>query len=47
MAIDHFQAALNIRKDDGPSQLYLERCREFKNNPPDEDWDGVYVMHTK
>jgi adenylate cyclase len=46
-AIQHFQNALQQLADDGPSKLYLERCREFSQRPPDETWDGVYVMHTK
>ncbi|MRR09691.1 tetratricopeptide repeat protein [bacterium] len=42
-----FQQALAADPDDGPSQAYLERCRDFKQSPPPEDWDGVYVMKTK
>ncbi|NOZ07382.1 MAG: adenylate/guanylate cyclase domain-containing protein [FCB group bacterium] len=30
-----------------PSRLYLERCREFKSNPPPENWNGVYRLTTK
>jgi adenylate cyclase len=33
--------------DDSPSQVYLERAREFIKNPPPEDWDGIYIMKTK
>jgi adenylate cyclase len=46
-AISNFEKALKLNTDDGPSKLYLERCREFKNNPPVSDWDGVYSMKTK
>ncbi|GAB4370814.1 MAG: adenylate/guanylate cyclase domain-containing protein [Calditrichia bacterium] len=46
-AINHFRQALQIKSDDGPSRLYLLRCQEFLNNPPGEDWDGVFVMKTK
>ncbi|WCL48739.1 tetratricopeptide repeat protein [Leptospira sp. GIMC2001] len=42
-----FQEALQIKPDDGPSQLYVERCDTFIQSPPPEDWDGVYVMTTK
>jgi adenylate cyclase len=45
--IQHFQKALQLVADDGPAKLYLERCREFSQRPPDENWDGVYVMQTK
>lgn len=30
-----------------PSAVYLDRCKHMKENPPDEDWDGVYVMQEK
>ena len=46
-AIRAFEMALKIDKNDGPSLLYLERSREFKDNPPPEDWDGVFTMKTK
>ena len=42
-----FTRALAIDKTDGPSQLYLERAREFQTTPPPADWDGVYDMRTK
>jgi adenylate cyclase len=32
---------------DIPSQLYLERSREFSKIPPPGDWDGIYIMKTK
>ncbi|MES0490694.1 MAG: tetratricopeptide repeat protein [Leptospirales bacterium] len=43
----HFQAALDAKPDDGPSKLYVERCDHFLENPPPEDWDGVFTMTTK
>lgn len=46
-AIAGFKKALEIRPDDGPSRLYLERCEAYKANPPGDDWDGVFVMMTK
>jgi len=30
-----------------PSLVFLDRCREMKENPPPEDWNGVYVMKSK
>lgn len=36
-----------IDPDDGPSDVYLARARQFKENPPPDDWDGVFVMKTK
>ncbi|QJR22536.1 Adenylate cyclase [Brevinematales bacterium NS] len=43
----YFQKCLEIIPDDGPSQLYIERCDYFIKNPPPPDWDGVFVMTTK
>ena len=33
--------------EDGPAQMYLNRCKEYQVAGPDEDWDGVYVMTHK
>lgn len=46
-ALSSFEKALEIDAADGPSQVYAERCRHYIANPPDEDWDGVFVMQTK
>lgn len=46
-AIGSFREALKVKEDDGPSKLYLERSMEYKDNPPDQDWDGVFTMKTK
>lgn len=46
-AEDCFEYCLKIVPDDGPSLLYLERVREYTENPPPEAWDGVFTMHTK
>lgn len=40
-------SALAQEHNDGPSRLYLERCREYLENPPPEEWDGVYTAKTK
>lgn len=32
---------------DGLYDLYSERIASFRNDPPAEDWDGVYVSRTK
>jgi len=46
-AKEYFQKALQINQNDGPSKVYLERCEHYIDNPPPEDWDGVFVMKTK
>jgi len=42
-----FLKALKIDPEDGPSKLYYARCKHYIENPPPEDWDGVFVMKTK
>ncbi len=42
-----FTEAISIDKDDTPSSVYLERCKEFKINPPPDNWDGIFTMKTK
>ncbi|MBI3394242.1 MAG: tetratricopeptide repeat protein [Spirochaetia bacterium] len=46
-AMAAFKKALEIAPNDGPSKLYLERSEQYMKNPPDDDWDGVFVMKTK
>ena len=42
-----FAQALKIDPEDGPSKVYFLRCKHYMENPPPEDWDGVFVMQTK
>jgi len=46
-AIPHFEKALAIIADDGPSLTYLERCKDYAENPPADDWDGVFNFTSK
>jgi hypothetical protein len=46
-ARDAFGNALKIDPDDGPSKVYYKRCKHLLENPPPEDWDGVFTMTTK
>jgi len=32
---------------DGLLELYCERVRAFRLNPPPDDWNGVYALQTK
>jgi adenylate cyclase len=45
-AIASFCKALEVRPADSVSGLYISRCNELKNNPP-ENWDGVFTMTRK
>src|SRR5690606_17349907 len=40
-----FQDADKIAGDDGPSRLYIRRCKLFRKPPPPADWDLVHA-HT-
>jgi adenylate cyclase len=42
-----FRAALDVEPGDGPSAMYLERCRIYAQRPPAEDWNGVWVLNDK
>ncbi|NLM16138.1 MAG: CHASE2 domain-containing protein [Candidatus Riflebacteria bacterium] len=46
-AIELFEEILKEHPEDGPSKTYLERCKHYKDNPPNEDWDGRFIMTTK
>jgi len=46
-AISAFTQGLQLEPNDKPSKLYIERSEYFKQNPPGEDWDGVWVMKSK
>jgi adenylate cyclase len=39
----HFEAALRVCPDDGPSAVYLQRCEANIESPPPPDWD--FVVH--
>ena len=30
-----------------PSDIFLKRAKDFKNNPPNDDWDGSYKLTSK
>ena len=46
-AKQRFVDALEIDPEDGPSKVYLARCKHYIDSPPPDDWDGVFVMTTK
>lgn len=46
-AMSEFLKIIDDYDGDGPSKLYVARCREYIRNPPPLDWDGVYRMKTK
>lgn len=42
-----FREALRLNPADKVSEMYIERCEYFKAHPPEESWDGVWVMKSK
>ncbi len=46
-AIAGFTKALHYNPKDTLSQTYIERCEFLKANPPEGEWDGVWVMTDK
>jgi adenylate cyclase len=42
-----FERALASRPDDSVSQLYVKRCSNYLEEPPPDNWDGVFTMKTK
>ena len=42
-----FQEALKAHRGDKLSKIYMERCDYFQENPPEKEWDGVWVMKEK
>ena len=42
-----FKDVLARWPNDGPSALYLHDLEDKRAHPPEEGWDGAYVMKTK
>ena len=42
-----FESTLNLNPNDKPSLTHLERINYYIDNPPGDDWDGVWVMTSK
>ena len=46
-AIGQFGGLLREYPEDGPTRVFVQRCWELIEEPPEEEWDGVYVMKSK
>ncbi len=46
-ALFEFERILERFPYDGPTRLYIERCKKYLKSPPKKDWDGVYVALSK
>ncbi len=43
-AIPNFEQVLARWPDDRPARMYMDRCRYLLDEPPGENWDGVWVL---
>jgi adenylate cyclase len=46
-ALGHFGTALDLAPADRPSRIFFDRCRYYQTNPPDDEWNGVWIMQQK
>jgi adenylate cyclase len=46
-ALDAFETLAERFPEDGPTAVYLDRCRKHAILPPPLDWDGVYQLASK
>jgi adenylate cyclase len=47
LAKSSFVKSLEENPNDQLSKIYLDRSEEFINNPPSEDWNGIYYLDSK
>lgn len=48
LALGFFEQALPLEAHPkNPSQIFIERCRLMKADPPGSDWNGVFIMTSK
>ena len=45
--LNRFAKALDLAPQDRPSRIFFDRCRYYQTNPPEEEWDGVWIMQEK
>jgi adenylate cyclase len=46
-AIKMFSNVLNLNPKDKCSEMYLDRCKNLRERPPQGKWDGIWIMTTK
>lgn len=46
-AILLFESGLKLDPEDGPSQIFIDRCKNYKNTPPQSDWNAVHNLDEK
>ena len=46
-ALETFEELTTDYPQDAPSHIFIKRCQDLLEQPPQGAWDGVYVMETK
>lgn len=46
-ALNKFMQTLTIDQNDGPTKFYIKKCKDYLNDSPPKDWDGIFVMKDK
>jgi adenylate cyclase len=46
-ALKLFTECKNVLENDKPTSIYIDRCRQYIQFPPPEDWDGVFIAKSK
>jgi len=46
-AIACFAKLLDVRPDDRPALAMIERCHQYQESPPGDDWNGMTVAQSK
>ncbi|MEM9807523.1 MAG: MASE1 domain-containing protein [Cyanobacteria bacterium P01_D01_bin.56] len=47
LAIDTFSALLRQTPEDQATRLYINRCQQLQQHPPESDWDGSWQLQEK
>ena len=47
LAESTFRECLQLRSNDGPSLVFLDRIQQLRRNPPPKDWQGVWQLTEK
>ncbi len=46
-ATKQYEAVRELNPDDRPVGFMLARCRQYRENPPPDNWDGIYHLESK
>jgi len=46
-AMEKFHQCIESLGEDGPSLFYVRLCEQYKEDPPEEPWDGVVRMEKR